>query len=272
MRWFKVRFVCMKLFDYLHTIGWIDQDTVGGGPQAAVHQLAQLLDLDLSIELADMVENRRSVRTIEEEDVHALRAPSSQLELVCRDTHQKFTLALANWDRGRYRVIHGQRVGDLLTQAGFGTVEKSDERWQRTGRLMWSSIQEFIETHFKRARMKVRMANQGFRANAEQWSQPVQHLVALDEVLLKAKLRQTEALSTWVIRVAHGQFLKQWQAHRPALETKEALSVLVENTSSAGWTGSFIKELGQAFTCLLIMESEACTVFSRALDVYPPTD
>ena len=262
----------MKLSDYLHSIGWIDQETVVDGPQAAVHQLAHLLDLDLSIELADMVESGRSVRTIEQVDVEALMAPSAQLELVCRDTHQKLMLALANWDRGRYRVIHSQRVVDLLTQAGFGTVEKSDERWQRTGRLIWSSIQEFIDTHFKRARMKVRMARQGFRTNADQWSKPVQDLIALDEILLKAKLRQTEALSTWVIRVAHEQFLKQWQAHRPALETKEALSVLMENTSSAGWMGSFIDELGQAFTHLLIMEVEACTVFSRALGVYPRTD
>ena len=261
----------MKLFDYLHSIGWIDQETIVGGPQVAVHQLANLLDLDLSIELADMVENRQASRSIADMDLEPLIAPSSQLELACRDTHQKFTLALANWDRGRYRVLHGQRVGDLLTQAGFGTVEKSDERWQRTGRLMWSSTQEFVETHFKRARMKVRMASQGFRANAEQWSQPIQDLVALDEVLLKAKLRQTEALSTWVIRVAHGQFLKQWQDHRPALETKEALSTLIESSSSSGWTGIFIQQLGQAFTCLLAMETEACTVFSRALGVYPNT-
>ena len=262
----------MKLFDYLHLIGWIDRETMGEGPQAPLHRLANLLDLDLSIELSGILDGEAIDQPVQEADLGPLIAPSVQLDLACRDTQQKFNLALANWERGRYRVIHGQRVGELLTQAGFGTIEKADERWKRTGRLMWSSTQEFVETHFKRARMKIRMASEAFRSNTDQWSDPLIALVGLDNLLLKAKLRQTEMLSTWLVRVAHQEFLKQWNEQRPPLETQEALAILIDNTSPSGWTGTFIEQFGHAFTCLLSMEMEASTVLSRALGVYPQDD
>lgn len=259
----------MKLFDYLHSIDWIEDVPDVVEHRSPVAQLASLLDLDLSVELADALGVTTSEHSIMPDDVAMMVQPSAQLDLACRDAKIKFSLALANWDRGRYRVIHGERLGVLLSQSGFGSVEKADERWQKTGRLMWSSTQEFIDTHFKRARMKVRMSSTAFRAHASNWSTPIQRLMHLDDILLKAKLRQTENLSAWLTKIAQARFQEKWQAQRPALETKEALEMLVEKHGRAGWMGTFFDELGCVYAQVLDMEIEACAVVATALGVHP---
>ena len=91
----------------------------------------------------------------------------------------------------------------------------------------------------------------------------------LDDVLLQAKLRRVETLSTWLMQTAHGRFLKLWQDARPILETDEALSVVIDGTSKAGWMGHFLDELGQVYQLILDMEVDACTVMPKALGIEP---
>ena len=255
----------MKLLDYLNEIGWLPVEMTQ--PEGPAKSLARLLDLELSVQVAQVVDVEAPLHPIEADDLVPLLTSTLHLSQVIRDAQSNFKLTINHWDLGRYRVLHGQRIANLLQQAGFGTIEKSDERWQRTGRLTWSSAQEFVETHFKRARMKIRLAHKTFAEDGLKGSSSIRRLVMLDDVLLQAKLRRVETLSTWLMQTAHGRFLTLWQDSRPVLETDEALSIVVDGTSKVGWMGQFLDELGQVYQLILGMEADACMVMPRALGI-----
>lgn len=255
----------MKLLDYLNTIGWLPAEVIQ--PEGPAKSLARLLDLEISVQVAELVDVEAPMDPIEADDLAPLIQSALHLSQVIRDAEANFSLTISHWDLGRYRVLHGQRIANLLLQAGFGTIEKSDERWQRTGRLVWSSAQEFVETHFKRARMKVRLAHKAFAEDGRQGSPSIRHLIKLDDVLLQAKLRRVETLSASLMQTAHGRFLTLWRDARPILETDEALSVIVDGTSKVGWMGHFLDELGQVYQLILSLETQACTVMPRALRI-----
>lgn len=256
----------MSLIAYLESIDWLPVEVDGQIRPAADVILSDLLDLDLSVELGDVIDTSTETKPIELEMLSDWFEPFERLEKTFENCLERYRLALSNWERGRYRVVHGPRAQTLIEQEGYGKPDDGSERWTRTGRMIWLSVLEFIETHFKRARMKIRVAHGGFRSELEISSAELNTLMSLDDLLLRAKLRRLDESSSWLVKKAQQQFRKQWRAHRPALETGEALVVLVESLSANGWLGSFIAEFGGAFEQILQMEVEAASVLMKAFD------
>jgi hypothetical protein len=137
--------------------------------------------------------------------------------------------------------------------------------------MIWLSVLEFVETHFKRARMKMRVAQTTFRRDAHPTHMALEKLLSLDYILLKAKLRRLDEAALWLARLAQKRFREQWQINRPPLETEEALEGLVNGLSMDGWLGTFIAEFGHAFSLMLAMEVDAATVIQRAFELHEPT-
>jgi hypothetical protein len=254
----------MTLLTYLQSIGWLDDvsDATPCTPPNLI--LAHLLDLDLSVDLADVLDEPSPTETFGPNDVDILSDAGIELERGLNTTLERFALALLNWERGRYRVMHGSRARGLIEQDGFGTPDDGSERWVRTGRMVWLSVLEFVETHFKRARMKIRVAHTAFRNEVKPTQPGLVRLIALDHILLKAKLRRLDEAVLGLVRTAQRRFRTQWRDSRPALETADALEGLIEGLSIDGWLGTFIAEFGHAFGLVLKMELEAATVLTRA--------
>ena len=254
----------MTLLTYLESIGWLEHasDTIPSAPSDVI--LAHLLDLDLSVDLADVLDESSPTEPFGPNDADTLSIAGADLEQGLANTLERFDLALLNWERGRYRVMHGSRARGLIEQDGFGTPDDGSERWVRTGRMVWLSVLEFVETHFKRARMKMRLAHATFRNELKPAQPGLVRLIALDHILLKAKLRRLDEAALGLVRTAQRRFRSQWQDNRPALETADALEALIEGLSINGWLGRFIAEFGYAFGLVLSMEMEATTVLTRA--------
>lgn len=257
----------MTVLNYLESIGWLDAATNGGAVEGAEATLAQLLDLDLSVDLADVMDTEEAKVKIEGTHVQDLLTPALSLQGSLEVVLERYTLVLVNWERGRYRVMQGQRARSLIVQEGFGKADSGSERWVRTGRMIWLSVLEFVETHFKRARMKMRVAQTTFRQDASPMHSSLEQLLSLDHILLKAKLRRLDEAALWLARLGQKRFREQWQNNRPPLETDEALEGLVDGLSMDGWLGTFIAEFGHAFALILTMEVEAATVLQRAFSL-----
>ena len=254
----------MTLLTYLQSIGWLF-DAPDGSPSTPTDViLAHLLDLDLSVDLAEVLDEAFPSEPFGPDDVDTVSVAGIELERGLNTTLERFVLALLNWERGRYRVMHGSRARGLIEQDGFGTPDDGSERWVRTGRMVWLSVLEFVETHFKRARMKMRVAHTTFRSEVKPTQPGLVRLIALDHILLKAKLRRLDEAAMGLVRTAQRRFRTQWQDNRPALETADALESLIEGLSIDGWLGGFIAEFGHAFGLVLKMEVDAATVLTRA--------
>jgi hypothetical protein len=260
----------MTLLSYLQSISWLEDalDANDSTPSDVI--LAHLLDLDLSVDLADVTDQSTPTVPIGPIDVDALSVAGVHLERGLNTILERFVLALSNWERGRYRVVHGHHARGLIEQEGFGAPDDGSERWVRTGRMIWLSVLEFVETHFKRARMKMRVAHTAFRNDVQPSQLGLERLLALDHILLKAKLRRLDDAALGLVRTAQRQFRWRWQENRPALETVDALEGLIEGLSIDGWLGIFIAEFGHAFELVLKMEVEAATVLTRACSVETP--
>ncbi len=258
----------MTLLNYLQSIDWSAGPLNSDMSNPADETLAQLLDLDLSVDLADVIDTFAPGSTVATSDVQLLLTPALVLQRSLDDMLERYGLALLNWERGRYRIVHGRRARVLMQQEGFGKADNGSERWVRSGRMIWLSVLEFTETHFKRARMKMRVAQTTFRGELTPVEPPLEQLLKLDHILLKAKLRRLDEAAIWLVRAAQTRFRQQWQKHRPALETEEALDVLVMGLSIDGWLGTFIKEFGRAFELVLTMEVDAATVLHRAFALH----
>ncbi|MGB0645635.1 MAG: hypothetical protein ACPGQS_00595 [Bradymonadia bacterium] len=256
----------MSLITYLQSIEWLAVEADTQAPQAADVILSELLDLDLSVALGDVIDTSIEHKPIQREMLAEWFEPFERLEKTFEQCLQRYSLALSNWERGRYRVVHGPRAHALIEQEGYGRPDDGSERWTRTGRMIWLSVLEFVETHFKRARMKIRVAHGSFRSELDLSTVELKTLMSLDDLLLRAKLRRLDDSSGWLVKKAQQQFRHQWRSNRPALETREALDVLVESLSVHGWLGGFIVEFGGAFEQILKMEVEAASVLMKAFE------
>ena len=256
----------MSLITYLQSIEWLTAEADAQTPRAADAILSELLDLDLSVELGDVIDTSIEYQPIKREMLAAWFEPFGRLEKTFEQCLQRYSLALSNWERGRYRIVHGHRAHALIDQEGYGRPDDGSERWTRTGRMIWLSVLEFIETHFKRARMKIRVAHGAFRSELDTSAVELKTLMSLDDVLLRAKLRRLDDSSGWLVKKAQQKFRQHWRTNRPALETREALEVLVESLSVHGWLGVFIVEFGGAFEQILKMEIDAASVLMRAFE------
>lgn len=248
---------------YLISLGWLDEESLPTKGEDRAKAMAPLLDLDLSVSIAQMLESP-PVDQLVATDFALVGAQTDLLFETIQTAMDNYDFAIRHWERGRYRVLHGERLGRTLVSEGYGH-DASNERWQRVGRLIWASAQEFVDTQFKRTRMKFRVVSDEQRPKLEAGSNGLRWLAALDENLLTAKRRRLEQCLPWVQSRAQAHAMSAWHSVRPALETKEALETLVADSGVGGWLDQSIQLSANVHRRLLFAEARASTTLVRGI-------
>ena len=156
---------------YLISLGWLDEESLPTKGEDRAKAMAPLLDLDLSVSIAQMLESP-PVAQLVATDFALVGAQTDLLFETIQTAMDNYDFAIRHWERGRYRVLYGERLGRTLVSEGYGN-DASNERWQRVGRLIWASAQEFVDTQFKRTCMKFRVVSDEQRPKLEaevQWT------------------------------------------------------------------------------------------------------